>query len=98
MRGGIEPRDLRFRPRVVGVVEIWKDFESRDEALSSPGVAGPQRCPERQLSPRAGFMSPSHSAITHWGWGFHNARGGIDPGDLCFRPRVLEVVAIWKDF
>ena len=23
---GIDPGDLRFRSRVVGVVEIWKDF------------------------------------------------------------------------
>ena len=26
------------------------------------------------------------------GWGFHNARGGICPGDLCFCPRVVGVV------
>ena len=25
-RGGIEPGDLRFRPRVVGVVDTWKDL------------------------------------------------------------------------
>ena len=26
LRGGIGPGDLSFLPRVVGVVEIWKDF------------------------------------------------------------------------
>ena len=26
LRGGIDPGDLHFRPRAVGVVEIWKDF------------------------------------------------------------------------
>ena len=57
--GGIDPGDLRFRPRVVGVIEIWKYFESGDEKLSSPGVAGPRRCPERQLSLRTGSMSLS---------------------------------------
>ena len=31
-------------------------------------------------------------------WGFYTARGGIDPGSLCFRPRVVGVVDIWKDF
>ena len=31
------------------------------------------------------------------GWGFHTARGGIDPGDLCFRPRVVGVAKVWKD-
>ena len=32
------------------------------------------------------------------GLGFHTLRGGIDPGDLRFRPRVVGVVQIWKDF
>ena len=32
------------------------------------------------------------------GWGFHTLRGGIDPGDLRFRLRVVGVVEIWKDF
>ena len=26
LRGGIDPRDLRYRPRIVGVVEIRRDF------------------------------------------------------------------------
>ena len=34
VRGGIDPGGLRFRHPVVGVVEIWKDFESGDETLS----------------------------------------------------------------
>ena len=54
LRGGINPGDLRFRPRVVVVAEIWKDFFPGDGKLSSPGVAGPRRWPEEQLSPRAG--------------------------------------------
>ena len=59
LQGGIDPEDLRFRPRVVGVVEIWKDFSPGDVKLSSPGAAGPRRCPVGQLSPRAGYMSLS---------------------------------------
>ena len=39
VRGGIDPGGHRFRPRVVGVVEIWKDFLSVDGTLSSPGCA-----------------------------------------------------------
>ena len=31
-------------------------------------------------------------------WGFYTARGGIDPGDRRFRPRVVGVVEIWKNF
>ena len=62
---GIDPGNPRFRPQVVAVEEIWKYFESGDETLSSPGVAGPRRCPERQLSPRAGsMMSLSQAATT----------------------------------
>ena len=64
----------------------------------SPGAAGPRRWPEGQLSPRAGSISPSQSAITQWGWDFHTARDGTDPGDLRFRLRVVAVVEIWRDF
>ena len=32
------------------------------------------------------------------GWGFYIARGGIDPGDICFHPQVDGVVEIWIDF
>ena len=28
------------------------------------------------------------------GWGFYTAPGGIDPRDLCFRPRVVGVVEV----
>ena len=63
-----------------------------DGILSFPAAAGPRRWPEGQLSPRAGSMSPSQSAITQWGWGFHTLRGGIDPGDLRLRPRLVGFV------
>ena len=32
------------------------------------------------------------------GLGFHTLRGGIDPGDLRFRPRFVGDVETWKDF
>ena len=94
LRGGIAPGDLRFRLRVVGVVYVRKYFESGHETLSSPGVAGPRRCPKMKLSPRVGSMSPSQSATSQLDWGFHILRGGIDPGDLRFRPRVVGVLNI----
>ena len=43
-------------------------------------------------------MSLSQSATSQLGWGFHTLRGGIDPGDLRFRPRVVGVVEIWNGF
>ena len=54
--------------------------------------------PDGQLSPRAGFMSPSPSAISQLGWNFHTLRGGIDHGHLRFRPRVVGVVEMGKIF
>ena len=69
-----------------------------DGNLSSPGEAEPRRWHEGQLSPRAGSMSPSQSAITQRGWGFHTLCGGIDAGDLRFPPRIAGFVDVWKDF
>ena len=53
--------------------------------LSSPGCAGSSTIPRQ-------------SAIGQWDWGFHTVRGGVDPGDHCFRPQVVGVVKVWKDF
>ena len=66
-----------------------------DGNLSSPGEAEPRRWHEGQLSPRAGSMSPSQSAITQWGWEFQTLRGAFDR--KAFSSRV-GVVGIWKDF
>ena len=54
--------------------------------------------PEGQLSPRAGSMSLSQSATSQWGWDFHTVRGGIDPRDLRFHPRVVRVVDPMEEF
>ena len=72
--GGIVLWGLRFRPRVVGVVEIWKDLRSRDGTISTPCAAGPRRGPEGQLFHRAGFMSSSHSETGPLSWSFHSVR------------------------
>ena len=44
------------------------------------------------------FSSPGQSAIGRWSWGFHTVRVGFDPGDHDFRPRVVVVVDVWRDF
>ena len=95
VRSGIDPGDLRFRPRYVGVMEIWKDFLSGDGNVSSPGAARPRGWPEGQLPPHAGSMSTSRSAITQWGRGCLTAPGGIDRGDpfsspVCWSCRDME--------
>ena len=40
----------------------------------------------------------SQSAIGQCDWGFHTVRGGFVPGDHRFRPQVVGVVKVWKDF
>ena len=99
LRGGIDPGDLRFHPRV-GVVEIWQDFLPVDGILSLPGAAGPRRWPEGQLSPRAGstLYEPQPISIDPVGLGFPHPSGLYRPGGSAVRPRVVGVVEIWKDF
>ena len=63
--GRYRPGDLRFRPTVVGDAAEWNDLGFGDVTLSFPGAAGPRRCPEGQLSPRAGSMGLSQSAMSH---------------------------------
>ena len=45
-------------------------------------------CPRVAL---ALFSSPSQSAIGRRGWGFDIVRGGFDPENHRFRPRVFEL-------
>ena len=57
--------------------------------ISDPGM-GSYR-PRGALALRA---IPNQSTIGLWGWGFHTVRGGFDPGDYRFRPRVVGVVHV----
>ena len=67
-----------------------------DRSFADP--AGPRRWPKGKLSQRAGSMSPSQSATSRRGWGFHIVQGGIDSADRRFRPRTVGFVDVWKDF
>ena len=61
--------------------------------LSSPGAAGPRRCPEGKLSPRAGSMSPGQSATSQCGRGFHatvSIRGSPLTSPVCWSCRDME--------
>ena len=46
--GDIDSGNHRFRPRFAGLVDVFSDFLSGDEVLSSPGGAG-------STNPRLGF-------------------------------------------
>ena len=50
------------------------------------------------LAARSLYEGSSQSTISGWRWGFHIVQRGIDPGDRCFRPRVVGVVHVWKEF
>ena len=39
----------------------------------------------------------SQPEIGRWGWDFDTVRRGINPDDIRFRPRVVEVVDVWID-
>ena len=88
MRGGIDPRDHRLRPRVVGVSDVWKYLCSRDGILSSLDAAGSRRCPEGQLSPRAGSIGPADQQSADGGGVSTHLRVGMNLGDTFFIPRV----------
>ena len=61
---GIVRGDYRFRPRFIAVIGIRRAVCSEDGIEYSPAAGG--------------FTNPGQSAISQWGWGFHNVRGGID--------------------
>lgn len=105
MPGSIGPGNRRVCPRVVGVEDVWKDLGFRNMTLSFPGAVEsfpgavePRRWSKGKLSPSAGSITPNQSAISRWSWGFSTVRGGIDPGDDRFRPRVVGVLVIKKEF
>ena len=74
--------------RLGTIVPGWCDF-----GIYDPGVG-----PYRPWGALDLFSSPSQSAINKWGCGFHTVRGGIDPGELCFRPQAVGIVDLWIDF
>ena len=98
VRGGFDLGDHCFRPQVVGFVELWRELSFGDKTLCSLSAARRRRGPEGQLSLHAGAMSRNQSATSQLSWGFHTLQGGIDPGDLGFRPWVVGVIEIWKGF
>ena len=100
VRSGIGRENHRF-PRVEGVdvVRYFLCGMGYYPPLSSSVAAELRRCPDVQLSQRAGSMSPE--PISHqwmgvwfphragrWGWGTHTVRSGIDRENHRFRPRV----------
>ena len=63
VRGGIDPRDHRFHPRLDGVKDVWKDFSSRDGTLSPPCGVGCMK-PRLRFPHPAGRYRPRRSPIS----------------------------------
>ena len=76
VRGVIDPGNRQFHPRFVVVVDLWKNFCSGDDIVSSPAGGG-------SANARLGF---SKKPV---GLGIPHVVGGVDPGDHRFRPRFL---------
>ena len=81
MQGGSDREDIHFRPRVVRVVDVWKDL---DATLSSLGGVGSMFEPH-PITTQANVVGVSHRA----GW--------CRPGKNSFRPQVVKLVDIWMD-
>ena len=88
-------RSSSNRPRVVGTVEIRRDFWTGDGALFHPGAAElPPVCGPLSFQGNACSMSASKSTINQWIKDFHTVQRGIDPEELCFRSRRVELVDV----
>ena len=99
MRGGIDPRDLRFRPQVVGIgYKYLEGFLIGGWELILPGCGGTSALARGATLAARRLHEPQTISNHLVGWCFYTARGGIVPGVLCFRLRVVGVVEIWKLF
>lgn len=85
VRGGIDAGGIItvFIPGLSELyLDVWYCFFLGGGILSPPGAV----C----------STSPSQPAISQWAWVFQTVPGGIDPGDLPFRPRIVRVVDVWN--
>ena len=98
MRGGIGPGGHRFRPRLVGVVDVWNDFVSGNDVLSAPG-GDVSTNPRLELSKKAVGLRFPHRAGRYRSGGTQPVfvfrllevymYGGVsDPGMTSYPPRV----------
>ena len=95
-RGGIESKDLRFRPRVVGIV-CGEPFDLGIKHYL-PRVRRDLHVGQRGNSRRALVPSQLHPITNQpMGLGFPRRAGRFRPGGNCFRPQIVGVVDIWKD-
>ena len=89
-RGGIDPEDLSYFSRVVGVVDALKYLYYEDRTLSSPGASGP-----RQLATRAGSTNSSQPEAKELG--FAQRTGGYHSGGSLFLFQGCCCCNAWKD-
>ena len=67
------------------------------EALAKWMAIGPEMGPYSPRMKVALYTSPSQAATDQSGCDFHTMGGGISPGDVRFRSRVVGVLDVWMD-
>lgn len=69
------PRNFRFRPGFVALVDVYNMLSSSDGTVFFPGCDGTPTISEGKCSTHAGAMSPSQPQISQWRWGFLHLTG-----------------------
>ena len=54
-------------------------------------ISDPETAPYPPRGTLALYTNTSQSVTGQWGWGFHAVRGGVDPGEISFRPGFSEL-------
>ena len=82
---GMDPGEHRFCPRFVGVVDVWKNFQT-----------GAGSCPPPVTL--VSYERPSLPSIGRRDWGFHTVRGDIDLGGAPFSSPGCQSCRCMKGF
>ena len=73
-------------------------FLTRGWELILPGCGGTSALARGATVAARWLHEPQPISKHPVGLGLHTLQGGIDPGDLHFLPRGVEVLEIWNDF
>ena len=101
-----EPQPISNHPVGLGFPHPAGRYRPEKSAFTSAGIWS-CRCMEGFLIrewdpvvPGCRWLYIRSPANQRWArdWGFHTVRGGFDPGDHRFRPEVVRVVKVLKDF
>ena len=84
LRCGIDPGDNRFHPQSVWSLMFMEGFMIQGWAHIRPECCW--------------LHGSSRSPISWWGWGLQPLRGDIYECDYRFRPQLVGIADVWKDY